>query len=102
MRLKTNSSWVIYAATVALGFYSHLLFALVALGQGIYVVISENLRFNKAVIGYFLAAIAGFIALYPWTVFLLINSQNSRQKKRRTVFKDSHFKISCELGVKHY
>ena len=73
MRLKTNSSWAIYAATVALGFYSHLLFALVALGHGIYVVISENLRFNKTVIGYFLAASAGFIALSPWTVFLLIN-----------------------------
>jgi uncharacterized membrane protein len=38
MRLKTNSSWAIYAATVALGFYSHLLFALVVLGHGIYVV----------------------------------------------------------------
>ena len=40
MWLKTNSSWAIYAATVALGFYSHLLFALVALGHGIYVAIS--------------------------------------------------------------
>jgi len=80
MRLKTNSSWAIYAATVALGFYSHLLFALVALGQGIYVVISENLRLNKTVIGYVLAATAGFIALSPWTVVFLKNSQNASQK----------------------
>jgi uncharacterized membrane protein len=62
MRLKTNSSWAIYAVTVALGFYSHLLFALVLLGHEIYVAISENLRFNKTVIGYLLAASAGFIA----------------------------------------
>jgi uncharacterized membrane protein len=80
MRLKTNSSWAIYAATVALGFYSHLLFALVALGHGIYVAISENLRFNKTVIGYFIAASAGFLAFSPWTVFLFINSQNASQR----------------------
>ncbi|WP_445174200.1 glycosyltransferase family 39 protein [Microcoleus sp.] len=80
MRLKTNSSWAIYAATVALGFYSHLLFALVLLGHGIYVAISENLRFNKTVIGYLLAAIAGFIALSPWTVVYLKNSQNVSHK----------------------
>ena len=80
MRLKTNSSWAIYAATVALGFYSHLLFALVVLGHGIYVVISENLRLNKTVIGYLLAASAGFIALSPWTVFLFINAENIHQK----------------------
>jgi uncharacterized membrane protein len=80
MRLKTNSSWAIYAVTVALGFYSHLLFALVLLGHGIYVAISENLRFNKTVIGYLLAASAGFIALSPWTVFFLINSQSVSNK----------------------
>lgn len=80
MRLKTNSSWAIYAATVALGFYTHLLFALVVLGHGIYVAILENLRFNKTVIGYFLAASAGFIALSPWTVVYLINSPNVSNK----------------------
>jgi len=80
MRLKTNSSWAIYAATVALGFYTHLLFALVLLGHGIYVAISEKLRFNKTVIGYFLAASAGFIAFFPWTVVYLINSKNVSHK----------------------
>ena len=80
MRLKTNSSWAIYAAIVALGFYSHLLFALVLLGHGIYVAISEKMRFNKTVIGYLLAATAGFIAFSPWTVVYLINSQNVSNK----------------------
>lgn len=80
MRLKTNSSWALYAATVALGFYSHLLFAMVALGHGIYVGIIEKLRFNKTVIGYLLASIAGFIALSPWTIVFLKNSHNASQK----------------------
>ncbi|MEG4274580.1 MULTISPECIES: glycosyltransferase family 39 protein [unclassified Microcoleus] len=95
MRLKTNSSWAIYAVTVALGFYSHLLFALVALGHGIYVVISENLRFNKTVISYFLAASAGFIAFSPWTVVLWINSQIASQ---RTAWQ--YFNISLSHLVK--
>ncbi|MEG4581075.1 glycosyltransferase family 39 protein [Microcoleus sp. MON1_C5] len=87
MRLKTNSSWAIYGATVTLGFYSHLLFALVVLGHGIYVAISENMRFNKTVMGYFLAASAGFIAFSPWTVVLLINSQNASQRTAWQSFK---------------
>ncbi len=80
MRLKTNSSWAIYAATVALGFYSHLLFALVALGHGIYVAISEKLRFKKNIIGYLLASITGIIALFPWILVFIINYQSVNQK----------------------
>jgi uncharacterized membrane protein len=80
MRLKTNSSWAIYAATVGLGFYSHLLFVLVLLGHGMYVAISENLRFNKTVIGYFLAASSGFIAFCFLAVVYLINSKNLSNK----------------------
>jgi uncharacterized membrane protein len=92
MRLKSNSSWAIYAVTVALGFYTHLLFVLVVLGHGIYVAILEKLRFNKTVIGYFLAASAGFIALSPWAVVYLINSPNVSNKTewlyKKTPFSD--------------
>lgn len=80
MRLKTNSSWAIYAATVAIGFYTHLLFALVAIGHGIYVLILERFRFNKTVIGYFIAAISGFIILSPWTIIFINNSNNASEK----------------------
>ena len=80
MRLKTNNSWALYAATVALGFYSHLLFAMVALGHGIYVGIIERLRLNRTVIGYLIASIAGFIALSPWTIVFLQNSRSVSQK----------------------
>jgi uncharacterized membrane protein len=80
MRIKTNSSWAIYAVTVAAGFYTHLLFTLVAFGHFIYVAISERLRFNKTFIGYLLASIAGFIAFSPWTVVYLQNSQAAGDK----------------------
>ncbi|HEY9813392.1 MAG TPA: hypothetical protein V6D31_07640 [Candidatus Sericytochromatia bacterium] len=80
MRLKTNSSWAIYAVTLVLGFYSHLLFGLVARGHGIYVVIIEKFRFNKNVIGYWLALIAGLIALSPWIIAFLRNFGNATDK----------------------
>jgi uncharacterized membrane protein len=80
MRLKTNSSWAIYATTVAVGFYSHLLFALVALGHGIYVALSEKFRFNKNLIAYILASIAGFIAFLPWMIVYLQNSHQAGDK----------------------
>jgi uncharacterized membrane protein len=59
MRLKTNSSWAIYAVTLVVGFYSNLLLGIVVKGQSIYVVILERFQFNKNVIGYLLASIAG-------------------------------------------
>lgn len=80
MRLKTNSSWAIYAATLAVGLYSHLLFGIVAIGHGIYVLIIEKFRFNKTVIGYLLASISGLIALSPWLVAFVKNSNNARDK----------------------
>ena len=80
MRLKTNSSWAIYAATLAVGFYSHLLFGIVAIGHGIYVAIVEKFRFNKNVIGYLLASIAGLIALSPWLIAFVKNSNNASDK----------------------
>ena len=80
MRLKTNSSWAIYAVTLVVGFSSHLLLGIVAIGQGIYVVILERFRFNKNVIGSLLASIAGLIALYPGIITLIKNSGNVSDK----------------------
>ena len=59
MRLKTNSSWAIYAVTLVVGFYSYLLLGIVAIAQKIYVVILETFGFNKNGISYLLASIVG-------------------------------------------
>ena len=66
IRLKTNFSWVIYAATMALGLYSHLFFGLVALGHGIYIVIMEGFQRSKTAIAYLLASLAGLLTFLPW------------------------------------
>jgi uncharacterized membrane protein len=80
MRLKTNSSWAIYATTLAVAMYSHLLFAMVAIGHGIYVVIVEKFRINKTVIGYFLASITGILIFSPWIIVFIKNFNYASDK----------------------
>lgn len=81
MRLNTKRSWGIYAATVALGLYSHLFFALVAISHGIYVAAIDSKalatlresgwRRAKALKAYLLATAAGFLAFLPWIVIVI-------------------------------
>ncbi|MBD2100158.1 glycosyltransferase family 39 protein [Leptolyngbya sp. FACHB-261] len=72
-RLQNRSSWGIYAATVALGFYSHLFFALVSIAHGCYVLVMENFRLTRRFIAYLLASAAGLLAFLPWLVVMADN-----------------------------
>jgi uncharacterized membrane protein len=75
MRVKTKLSWGIYAATIPLGLYTFLLSGLVAIGHGIYVLVTESFRLSKTVTAYLLASLAGFLAFLPWLAVLAINRQ---------------------------
>jgi len=68
MRLKTKLSWSIYAATVALGLYTHLLSGLVVIGHGVYVAIIEGCRWSRTVTAYLIASLLGLLAFMPWLV----------------------------------
>ncbi len=71
MRLKTKVSWGFYAATVSLGFYSHLFFGCVGVGHAISVITSEGWRLTKTVRDYLVASILGIIVFLPWFVFTI-------------------------------
>lgn len=89
-RLKTNRSWGIYAATMALGLYSHLFFGLIALGHGIYILFTNPMRerlrhrgygLSRNAIAYLLASLAGLLTFLPWlwvaiTYFMYSSNQN--------------------------
>jgi uncharacterized membrane protein len=75
IRVKTNLSWSIYSVTVIFGLYTHLFFGLVAISQGIYVVVIERFRLSKTLISYILASLVGLITFSPW-LFILITSPN--------------------------
>lgn len=71
MRVKTNRSWGIYAATLPLGLYSFLFFAFVAISHGIYVACIEGFRRTKALKAYLLASVTGLLAFLPWIVIVI-------------------------------
>lgn len=75
MRLKTKVSWCIYAATLSLGFYTHILFTFVAFAQGIYVIAIERFRLSKTSIYYLISSLAGFISFVPWIWIIITNPQ---------------------------
>jgi uncharacterized membrane protein len=78
MRLNTKGSWIIYAATLALGLYSLPLIAIAALGHGIYVVLVTRFRWSKTLTAYLLASIGGVLAFAPW-ILLTFNSFTKAQ-----------------------
>ncbi len=68
---KTGFYWAIYAATVSINLYSHLISILVLIGHGIYVLFCHR---RKYFWHYLLALGAGIITLIPWIVIYLLNS----------------------------
>lgn len=74
LRLKSRWSWVIYATTVALGFYSHLLFAIVLLTHGLYLAILQRGRWHRTLTHYLLAAVAGLLTFAPWLLVFVNDS----------------------------
>lgn len=72
MRLKTKASWGIYAGTVTLGLYTQVLFGLVAIGHGIYLIVIERFRLNKTLTSYLVASIVGVLPFVPW-LWVMIN-----------------------------
>ncbi|AUB41381.1 putative membrane protein [Nostoc flagelliforme CCNUN1] len=73
IRLGSKHLWGIYAVTVALGLYTFLFSALVAIAHGIYVFAIESFRFTKTVKAYLIASSVGFLAFVPW-ILIVINS----------------------------
>jgi uncharacterized membrane protein len=64
IRVKTWRSWGIYAATVAVGLYSHLFFVLVAIAK---------CRWSKTVKAYFLSSLLVIFVFIPWIAVILTN-----------------------------
>lgn len=71
IRRESRLSWVVYALTLALGLYTHLLTVMVAIAHGIYVVIRQKFRFNKILGNYLLSSIAAGLMFLPWLIVLI-------------------------------
>ena len=73
LRLKTILSWCVYALTLALGFYTFLYSLFVAIGHGIYVLISDRFQFSNTFQSYLVASFAGVLAFVPWIIVIILN-----------------------------
>lgn len=85
--LKTQKSYGFYALTVVLGLYSHLLFAFVALGHGIYILLIEKLRWTPTVKNYIGASAIAVLGFAPWIVVLLRYSKSAADRLSWQSFK---------------
>jgi uncharacterized membrane protein len=97
-RLKTKLSWVIYAASLALGFYTHLYFAFVAIGHGIYVLVSEKFRLSKTFNAYLLSSICGLLTFLPWILVILANLSQVNQVTEWVYWKTSRLAVLRSLA----
>ncbi|NJL83266.1 MAG: hypothetical protein HC890_10495, partial [Chloroflexaceae bacterium] len=66
LKHSTKLGWMLYAATTAVGLYTHLLMGLVAIAHGIYLLIVEKFRLTELVKRFFLSAIAAGVIALPW------------------------------------
>lgn len=76
LRIQKQSrdiSWGLYGVTLALGFYTHLLFALVAVAHDVYVLLLEGKGKSQTIKAYFLTSLASVLAFVPWIVVIVVN-----------------------------
>ena len=83
VRLQTLLTWVLYALSIALGFYTHPFFSLTLIGHGIFVIFYCLFVTPKKVRGhvinsqFFLAVTAALILYIPWIYVLGSNLQRA-------------------------
>jgi uncharacterized membrane protein len=70
IRLGKAVNWSLYAITVALGLYTHLLAVLVSVSHGIYILLSKGLR-DKTFKPYLLTSGAGILSFTPWLIVVI-------------------------------
>ncbi|MEQ9355702.1 glycosyltransferase family 39 protein [Coleofasciculus chthonoplastes] len=73
LRVQDRTSWLMYAITLTLGFYTHLFSVIVALGQLIYVLCIEGFKFTKKIIDYGLACVLSIVLFSPWIIIFFLN-----------------------------
>ncbi|MBE9192373.1 glycosyltransferase family 39 protein [Gloeocapsopsis crepidinum LEGE 06123] len=73
MRLKTKSSWRVYAVTIAAGLYSFTFSLFIVTGHSIYIITTEKFRLTKIVKASLFACFIGLLAFSPWILIIIIH-----------------------------
>ena len=78
LRTKTAISWVGYALSLTLSFYTFLFSGLVAIAHGIYVLGTTNARITKPVIAYCMASLVAVVLFAPWAWKIAMNIEQAQ------------------------
>jgi uncharacterized membrane protein len=76
LRVGGPGAWRVYAGTLVLGWYVHLLFSLVAIGHVLFAVISTGWR-DRTLRTLLRAQVIGALAMTPWFVVFLVRHHNA-------------------------
>ncbi|MBN3895409.1 MAG: glycosyltransferase family 39 protein [Nostoc sp. NOS(2021)] len=94
IRRESFFTWAVYALTLALGLYTNLLTVMVAIAHGIYVLISQQFRFNKTLRNYLLSSIAACLMFLPWLIVIITKIHTATNLLSWITFKtDSPFDL---------
>lgn len=88
LRLNNKLNWKVYALTIVLGLYTSPFSLFLNLGQGVYVLLMGQLRFNKIVKQYLMSLIIGILGFSPWLAIIVIRYH---QIKGRTNWSSSNY-----------
>lgn len=73
LRLKTQTSWLIYTVALILNLYTYLFSSLVAIAHALYVLILQRGRWTLTMQHFAIAWVASLIAFSPWLIALCSN-----------------------------
>jgi uncharacterized membrane protein len=76
LRLSTWQSWTIYGLSVVAGLYTHLFFALIALGHGLYTLFVGQCRWSQNLRAYLLVSGLACVSFIPWLMVLINRDDN--------------------------
>lgn len=74
LRRNTLLSWVVYAITLSLAFYSFLFSLFVAVAHGVYVLASNGWRSPKTLFSYLGASVIAILSFLPWLIIVVTNA----------------------------
>jgi uncharacterized membrane protein len=81
IRTRSREVWLLYALSLVVGLYTQLLFSLIILTHGLYVLLIEHRR-SVSSRNYLLSAAIAGISLTPWLVLLVQNWQKVEYSTR--------------------
>ena len=79
LRTTKKLNWGIYATTITLGLYIHLLFFLVLVAHGVYVIGINIFQDKQKLLAYCTSLVIGVVAFIPWMI-AVINNPNRIQR----------------------